>query len=340
MLLHPSYEIKVGSSIVKSGLSDTAISILVDMTIDSYAGSTETVLRVKEDNKIQVKKNSPIKVSIGYENKLVPVFSGKIDTLSINLSHISIISLNSIFSLYNFRTDRFYENQTAGDIVKDLAKDANVKVDNISNGFTFPYYAVDSNKNAFEHIKDLAFLCGFDIYCTPEDKLVFKKYEPSTKHKLVYGQNIINLKKLDPSNIYNSLSILGESPSSIKGSDTSHWLSKKQVKGFAESEIKDDGSGVGGGGEAAATKELHFSKRFVKDEDTAKKIAEGSLKKLNSYLLLQIEIVGNPSIFLGDAVIIQNVPLKELNGEYQIKTIEHFISKYTGYVTTLKCQGV
>jgi hypothetical protein len=335
MLLHPSYEIKVGSSIVKSGLSDTAISILVDMTVDSYAGSTETVLRVKEDNKIQVKKNSPMKVSIGYENKLVPVFSGKIDTLSINLSQISIISLNSIFSLCNFRTDRFYENQTAGDIVKDLAKDANVKVDDISNGFTFPYYAVDSNKNTFEHIKDLAFLCGFDIYCTPEDKLVFKKYEPSTKHKLVYGQNIIKLKKLDPSNIYNSLSILGESPSSIKGSDTSHWLTKKQVKGFAESELKDDNGGGGG-----ATKELHFSKRFVKDEDTAKKIAEGSLKKLNSYLLLQIEIVGNPSIFLGDAIIIEKVPIIELNGEYRIKTIEHFISKYTGYVTTLKCQGV
>jgi len=338
MLLHPSYEIKVGSSTVKSGLSDTAISILVDMTIDSYAGSTETVLRVKEDNKIQVKKNTPIKVSIGYDNNLVPVFSGKIDTLSINLSHISIISLNSIFSLCNFRTDRFYENQTAGDIVKDLAKDANVKIDNISNGFTFPYYAVDSNKNAFEHIKDLAFVCGFDIYCTPEDKLVFKKYEPSTKHKLVYGQNIINLKKLDPSSLYNSLSILGESPSSIKGSDTSHWLSKKQVKGFAESERKDDGGGAGGA--APTPKELHFSKRFVKDEDTAKKIAEESLKKLNSYLLLQIEIVGNPSIFLGDAIIIQNVPLKELNGDYRIKTIEHFISKYTGYVTTLKCQGV
>ena len=99
MLLHPSYEIKVGSSTVKSGLSDTTISILVDMTIDSYAGSTEIVLRVKEDNKIQGKKNTPIKVSIGYDNNLVPVFSGKIDTLSMNLSHVSIISLNSIFSM-------------------------------------------------------------------------------------------------------------------------------------------------------------------------------------------------------------------------------------------------
>jgi hypothetical protein len=336
MLLHPSYELKIGSSIVKSGLSDTIISILVDMTIDSYAGSAETILRIKEDNKIPVKKNSPITISIGYETNLIPVFSGKIDTLSINLSQISIIALNSIFSLCNFRTDRFYESQTAGDIIKDLAKEADVKVDNISNGFMFPYYAVDSNKNAFEHIKDLAFLCGFDIYCTPEDKLVFKKYEPKTKHKLIYGQNIIKLKKLNPSNIYNSLSILGESPSSIKGSDTSHWLTKHQVKGFAESELKDDG----GGGEGRSTKELHFSKRFVKDEDTAKKIAEETLKKLNSYLLLQIDVVGNPSIFLGDSIIIQNVPLKELNGEYRIKTIEHFISKYTGYVTTLKCQGV
>ena len=338
MLLHPSYEIKIGSSILKSGLSDTAISILVDMVIDSYAGLTETVLRVKEDNKIPFKKNSPITISLGYENKLVPVFSGKIDTFSINLSQISIISLNSIFSLCNFRTDRFYENQTAGDIVKDLAKDANVKIDNISNGFMFPYYAVDSNKNAFEHIKDLGFLCGFDIYCTPEDKLVFKKYVPSTKHKLVYGQDIIKIKKLDASSLYNSLSILGESPSSIKGSDTSHWLTKKQVKGFAESKLKDGDDGGRGGGQA--TRELHFSKRFVKDEDTAKKIADGSLKKLNSNLLLQIQIVGNPSIYLGDSIIIQKMPLKELNGEYQIKAIEHFISKYTGYVTTLKCQGV
>lgn len=339
MLLYPSYEIKVGSSTIKSGLSDTAVSILVDMTMDSYAGSSETVFRIKEDNKIQVKKNTSIEIAIGYENNLVSVFSGKIDTLSVNFSQISIMALNSIFSLCNVRIDRFYENQTAGDIVKDLAKEANVDVDDISSGFMFPYYAIDSNKNAFEHIKDLAFLCGFDIYCTPENKLVFKKFEPSTKHKLQYGQNIISLKKLDSSNLYNSLSILGESPSSIKGSDTSHWLTKKQVKGFAESKLEgDDSNNVGGKEEG--TKTLNFIKRFVKDEDTAQKIAEGSLKKLNSHLLLQIEIVGNPSVFLGDSVIIEKVPLKELNGEYQIKTIEHFISKYVGYVTTLKCRGV
>jgi hypothetical protein len=101
MLLYPSYEIKVGSSTIKSGLSDTAVSILVDMTMDSYAGSSETVFRIKEDNKIQVKKNTSIEISIGYENNLVSVFSGKIDTLSVNFSQISIMALNSIFSLCN-----------------------------------------------------------------------------------------------------------------------------------------------------------------------------------------------------------------------------------------------
>ena len=56
MLLHPSFETKVGSTIIKSGLSDTSISLLVDMTMDSYAGHAEIVLRIKEDNKIQFKK--------------------------------------------------------------------------------------------------------------------------------------------------------------------------------------------------------------------------------------------------------------------------------------------
>ena len=335
MLLHPSFEIKVGSTIIKSGLSDTSISLLVDMTMDSYAGHAEIVLRIKEDNKIQFKKNSPITVSIGYDKNLVPIFSGKINSLSIDLSQITIIALNSIYSLCNLRIDRFYENQTAGDIVKDLAKEASVKVDNdVANGFKFPYYAVDSNKNAFEHIKELAILCGFDAYCTNEDKLVFKKYEPSTKHKIVYGENIINLKKLDPITVYNSLSILGDSPSSSKGSDTSHWLTKKQIKGFAEGDLKKEGGGEGGTG-----KPLFLSKRFVKDEDTATKIAAESLKKLNAYILLQIEIVGNQAISLGDSITIEKLAIKELNGEYRINSIEHFISKYTGYVTTLKCQG-
>ncbi|HEX5187704.1 MAG TPA: hypothetical protein VFV86_12520, partial [Nitrososphaeraceae archaeon] len=333
MFLHPSYEIKVGSSIIKSELSDTLISLLVDLTMTSYAGYVEIVLRIKEDNKIEFKKNSPITVSIGYDKNPVPIFSGKINSLSIDLSQISIIALNSIYSLFNFRIDRFYENQTAGDIVKDLAKEAGVKVDDVANGFKFPYYAIDSNKNAFEHIKELAILCGFDVYCTNEDKLVFKTYESTTKHKIMYGQNIINLKKLDPITVYNSLSILGDSPSSSKGTDTSHWLTKKQIKGFAESDFKkDDGDGETG-------KALFLTRRFVKDEDTAVKIAAESLKKLNSKMLLQIEIVGNQEISLGDSIIIEKLPLKELNGEYRINSIEHFISKYTGYVTTLKCQG-
>ena len=180
----------------------------------------------------------------------------------------------------------------------------------------------------------MAILCGFDAYCTNEDKLVFKKYEPSTKHKIVYGENIINLKKLDPITVYNSLSILGDSPSSSKGSDTSHWLTKKQIKGFAEGDLKKEGGGEGGTG-----KPLFLSKRFVKDEDTATKIAAESLKKLNAFILLQIEIVGNQAISLGDSITIEKLPIKELNGEYRINSIEHFISKYTGYVTTLKCQG-
>ena len=40
--------------------------------------------------------------------------------------------------------------------MKDLADVAGVDTKDIEDGVKFPYYAVDSNNNAYEHIKELA----------------------------------------------------------------------------------------------------------------------------------------------------------------------------------------
>src|SRR5262249_30984871 len=158
------------------------------------------------------------------------------------------------FNLSRLRIDKFYEQRTAGQIVKDLADNASVETLDIEDGVKFPYYAIDSNKNAYEHIKELAVICGYDIYCNPNNKLMFKKYNPTLKHSIQYGKNLIRLSLDDLSNFYQGVKVIGESPSSESGPETSHWLKKEQVYSSAGSEESS----------------LTIVNRAVKDEDTAR----------------------------------------------------------------------
>jgi hypothetical protein len=43
---------------------------------------------------------------------------------------------------------------------------------------------------------------------------------------------------------------------------------------------------------------------------------------------------------LGHTIKIEKMPYKLLNGEYQVRTVEHYLSKSSGFITTLRCRGV
>jgi phage protein D len=51
------------------------------------------------------------------------------------------------------------------------------------------------------------------------------------------------------------------------------------------------------------------------------------------------EILGSSKTKLGDTIRIQGMPDETLNGEYQVRGIEHFLSKTSGFTTIINCRG-
>ena len=333
-MLHPSFKCEIGSLTLEPDTSDDISIINVKLGMDSDGPSYfEGLLgrRRRKGQNVGFAKGDKVTISLGYKDndggrkgQLTNVFNGSIDSVKAQDSKIKITALIPIIKLCNLRLDRFYEQQSAGAIVKDLAHSADVSIDAVSEGIQFPSYAISSGKSAYEHIMELADLCGFDFYSTNKAKLVFRKYEPRKMHLLEYGNNIINIHKVDQSPSTESVKVFGSSPSSSRGSDVWHWLTKKNVQGS---------SGIERG-----NTQLSIQSKAIRDEDTAKEVADVTLKRLKS-LMVVINTVGNAKIMLGDAAKIQGVPEQDLNGEFQVRGIEHFLSKSYGFTTVVACVG-
>ena len=321
-MLHPKYNVEIGSTVFKPELSNENISMSISASMNSPSDIFEGIFRLK-GKAVDMKKQDIVKVSLGYEDGMYKVYQGKVVGLGINTYDISVTAYSSTFSLSCLRKDKFYEQRTAGQIVKDLANMAGVEPGDVEDGIKFPYYAVDSNKNGYEHIKELALLSGYDIYSDSNDRLVFKKYNPLKFHDLTYGKDIARVASLDFMKRYGGVNVIGESPASVNGQETAHWLKKESMQ-----------SSIGGQDDA-----LLIINRAVKDEDTAKKIAEENLNNVKSHIEIVMDIVGNPEILLGDGVRLNKVPNDILNGDYQVRSVEHHFGKKKGFMTTIQCKG-
>lgn len=316
-MLKPVFKIKIGSETYEPGSQSPVLRLDVDLNMDIPADSFEIILGV-DDNTLNIKEGDDAIIELGYEGELKKVFTGSVDNVVPALTTLRVKGLNYASKLLELRVNKVFEKQTAGKIVSDLAKGSGVKEDTVKPGISFPYYVIDDSKNSYEHIKELAGLCGYDIYMTNENKLVFKNYEKKDTHTLEYGVNIIDADYDEDRPMIKSVNVQGESPSSFKGADTSHWLTKRSVDGLSGS-----GSGV------------LFTHPALRDKDTAAKVAKAIMDDLQRNLSGTIETVGNADVKLGDTLEVKGMSNSKMNGEFQVRSVEHQMSKSRGFITTI-----
>lgn len=266
------------------------------------------------------RKDDQVKVQLGYDQNLMPVFSGLVDNIEHEISRVRVTGLGLPVGLLRLRLNRVYLNQTAGRIVRNLAQEVDLRVKEASDGISLPMYVVDDTANAYEHVLKLAERCNFDVYITEDEQLVFKKWDGGETHSLEYGKEIIRVEGLDFSPLYVSTRIFGESPASLRGSETSHWLTKQEVKG-----------------EAGSGPVLTIHDPALRDRQTAESVARAKLNELQYTFALVVETTGKPEIKLGDAVAITGVPNSAVNGEFQVRGIEHHLSKIKGFTSMINC---
>ena len=314
-MLKPNYKIEIGSETFEPGAQSPVISLQISLDMDIPADSFEVVFGHNSKSS-KIKEGDAASIQLGYEDSLEGVFKGTVDNVEPGIAEIKVTGLNFAWKLLELRTNQVYESQAAGDIVSDLANKAGVTTEDVSSGLSFPMYVVDDGKNAYEHIRELAEKCGFDVYMTSENKLVFKKYEREEPQALEYGKNIIQAELQEERPIVAGVVVQGESPSSFKGADTSHWLTKRQVEGMA-------GSGA----------RLLVQDPTMRDKDSAEKVAKARLDTLTRTVSGTVKIIGMAELKLGDTIEIKGMLNPKMNGEFQVRSVEHFLNKTVGFTT-------
>jgi len=322
-LPRPVYKLKVASTTFDSGTSDEVVRIRTEVGMDVPVDVLEASLRLG-GHVSKFGHGDSIVASFGYDGSpLKQVFKGRLATTETGLSVSRIVAYSSAWALVNLRLNKLYENQTAGQIVKDLCQGANVTVSKAEDGISFPSYVIDDGTNTWGHLEVLAAKCGFDVFMTKEDELVFKKFAASNGRTFEFGVDIIDASGWKRGSEYGSVHVLGESPSSTKGSDTWHWLTKNEVEGVAGS-----------------NKPLALVDPSIRDKDTAEKVAKASLDEAQREMDLILVTPGDANLQLDGTVKLKGMPDSAADGEYQVRGIEHVFSKSDGFKTTLHCRSV
>lgn len=269
-----------------------------------------------------VSAGEDLTIELGHEGNVTQVFTGILADIEPKISTTVFVGSSGADSMIKTRINQTYQNQSAGQIVSDLAGQAGVDTDVIENGINFPFYVVDDRKHLLQHAVELAAKSGLDLYFTPENKLVMKQFQKSSAdHTFTYGEDIIDLQILNTMPLTGQVMVAGESPVSAQGNDAWHWFAK------------DSGSFQGSAGQGNT---LLIQDPGIRTKDAADTYAAGKLDlMMRAATQGRIVILGNPDVKLGDAVEIEGVPTGSLNGLFQVRRVKHRLSKDRGFITTV-----
>ena len=317
-MMRPAYQVNIGSESFGTEKGEDVVSIHVIRSVGLPTDSCEIFL--VGSNGYSFARDDEVKVKLGYDEELVSVFSGFVDKIEQGIATVRLTALGAALGLLRLRINRVYLNQTAGKIVQDLTQEAGIKVSEASDGINLPMYVVDDTASAYEHILRLGDRCNFDVYMTSDDELMFKKWKGSKEHALEYGKDLIRVEEQDFVSLYGSTKVYGESPASVKGAETSHWLTKQEIKS-----------------EAGSGDVLAIADAAIRDTETAETVAKARLDKLKYTFAVFVETVGNPDIKVGNNVTLEGMPNSGVSGELEVRGVEHYLSKTKGFTTRIDC---
>lgn len=313
----PAYKVKAGSETFDSSTSSEILSINIDCDINIPLDVFRITFKPGGKGN-SIKKGDEASIELGYEGSTAKVFTGTVDSVEPRAGGAVVTGYSVASALTRLKVHQVYEKQTAGAIAKDLAQQAGVKAKDPSDGISFPMYVVDDSKSAYEHMRELAMLCGFDLYMLPDGQVSFKKYAPKKARPFKYGRDVLHSVVQELSTQVTSVKVFEESPSSFKGADTAHWLSKKVM------------GGTSGGGDQAYI----IRHPAIRDKDTADKVAAAKLESLLVSLKGSIKTLGNPKVGLGDTIELKEMPDERMNGEFEVIKASHAFNVEQGYIST------
>lgn len=314
--LKPRYRVEINGETFEPVNSSEILRVEVSKYLGNKAG-TFSIQMARSPRAESIGLGDTVTVYLGYNDELEKVFTGGITRIEPGVNSVVFSGYDAAIKLMKLYIDRFYENQNAGGIVRELAEDAGVEIEEVQDGVFFPFYAVYRGKNAYTHIEDLALKCGFYFYVNEDNKLFFG-LKRENLHKLRYGRDIINFEVYKTTPVCRGVILVKESPTDIKGRETSHWISSQPYK-------------------AVVGEERYYLvyDPTIKERDAADRAAESILNFLTRNFRGRLSVIGNPRIKPAHQVEIENSPYEEVNGRSQVLGVTHVFSLSKGFTTNV-----
>jgi len=305
---------------------DTWLRSIVSISVESVAGPSVDKAELVLSSDGQAPKpalEDTGSIALGYEDSAAEqVFSGSVGRVRYGLDGTTrIVIENGGFSLSRLRINQAYEQQSVGDIVKDLAALAGVETEQIENGIDLPYYVVDDGRNLYQHIAALAEKCAYSVFFTAEGKLFFgAARDAQPLQGFNYAQDILTLELNESAPVVEAVTAIGEGAAGSQGKDAWSWLVKDPASITAQ-----QGSGD--------------SERMVQDASlrsnaAVTSAAKGCLQTSGLRLVSgRMHVPGAPAVVVGGSIEISDAPQEALNGKFMVRRVRHHYDKRGGFTS-------
>lgn len=264
-------------------------------------------------------------ISLGYEDDAAAlVFTAVVDRVYFTIHGTRCIeAVNGSSALSRLRINQSYEQQSAGDIVSDLASQAGVETDSVESGMDLPFYVIDDRRSAWEHIALLAQLCGYAAYFSTENKLCFGALSAGQAvQTFTYGVDILALEAIQAESPAGTFVVVGEGAAGSQGEAAWSWLIKDPASVTAE-------AGSGQGRKVITAPSLRSAQAV---QSAADGLAAAAQRKVNTG---RIVTAGAPAVTVGAAVEIADLPEDALNGTCLVMRVVHAFSKQSGFISRI-----
>ncbi|MGR9045799.1 MAG: hypothetical protein ACU83N_10915 [Gammaproteobacteria bacterium] len=330
-MLTPAYKLTLGRKLIDTTdepQASTVVDLNVALDMDTSADAFTLVLG--SVGRFRPALEDEAKIELGYADNggLTQVMAGAVVRVEPNLTTLRVLGYSAADKLLRTFVDETFEGKTAGAIVRDLADKGSVALQTAEDGITFPAYVIDGRRSVYHHIRDLAGLCGFDVYINADGKLVFEKFiGGKTVHVFEFAKHIIEL-EADKSNLRAArVEVFGESRAGQNGDESWAWLTKD----FSGSK------GQAGSGDPL----LLLEKSALRTRDGARAAADAAMTAVRRRTLRgRLLSLGRPEVKLGDAIRLSGLSDESLNTRFQVRSVVHRISKRGGFTTTVGFQGL
>lgn len=259
-----------------------------------------------------------IAIALGERGDVVDVWAGTVVRAERADGQVVLDALAHTAPLSRERRAQAWQDQTVADIVRDLV--GAVAIEEVDASLQLPWFAVDTQRSVWSHLRDLAHLVGAELGSSPNGAVRFVPVAASRNvHTLRYGAELVRWKLADH-DITPARGASAYGAASEAGAQQWHWLMGA-------------GGGNSGGGSAPALAGVLRTRDAA--DAVAKGRAERQQRRTRQGLLLA---VGTPAIRPGDGVSLTSVPGVP-DARYRVRTVHHRLDGRLGMSTTLTVEG-